>query len=93
MGKPLSNVQYIMQQGFRCPFCHSTDLDTTTPIIPAGDSLTRGVRCLRCNQRWDEIFVLSGYQKQSPEPGLAEDTPLHPEDVSDDVDVFPSAVT
>ncbi len=91
--RPLNDATYVQKQGMVCPFCGGHNLDVSSPVIQAGDTAVQGVCCNECGRQWDDIYVLSGYQKQSSEPDPTEKAPLHPDDISDDVDVFPSAVT
>ena len=60
--KPMTQAEYLLHQGGKCPACTSTDVE-------AGHQEANGnvawveVKCGECGATWKEVYVLTGYSR------------------------------
>jgi len=57
----LSEEEYLLELGQRCPMCKSEDIQTTGVIETDSDYGWHKVECSSCNAEWDDVYKLVGY--------------------------------
>lgn len=55
-----AQVYYLANQGVRCPFCHSNNIEAGTGEINAGDAFQKVV-CNDCEKEWTDEYKLVGF--------------------------------
>lgn len=58
----MTNDQYIEEGGNRCPACNSGNISAESMFESDSAGGWRKVVCYDCNARWNDIYVLVGYE-------------------------------
>ena len=56
---------YLKNYGARCPACGNLDLDCDM-LADNGEDARRGVKCLDCGARWEDVYQLKKYVNLTP---------------------------
>ena len=64
---PATSLQelYLKNHGARCPACGNLDLDCDM-LADNGEDARRGVKCLDCGARWEDVYQLKKYVNLTP---------------------------
>lgn len=58
----ISDPEYVSRQGMICPYCGSDQI-RGGPVTTTGPDVAVGsVRCQNCGKKWEDVFLLTGYQ-------------------------------
>ena len=60
--KPMTDDEYTLAEGNRCPVCRTDMIEGGSIEVNAGTA-TQEVSCLLCHAEWTDIYNLVGYHK------------------------------
>lgn len=63
---PLTDKQYVANDGLRCPFCFADDIRGESFNVENG-YVYQEVSCGECGESWEDLYQLVGYIKEEPE--------------------------
>ena len=59
--KPMTDKEYVEQEGMHCPFCGSNRVEGTGCINADGAGALGPVTCADCEKSWYDCYDLTGY--------------------------------
>ena len=60
---PMTNEEYLLDDGAKCPFCHSFNLNAIGGIDADSGEAWQDIECLDCTETWQDVYKLVGYDK------------------------------